>query len=51
MLVEAPKTTIPRLIQRMQEKEDLWLREKNILETVRDSGRSLITRNGENCRK
>ena len=34
MLVEAPKTTIPRVIQRMQEKEELWIQEKCLLETV-----------------
>lgn len=34
MLIEAPKTTIPRLIQRMQEKEELWIQEKSLLEMV-----------------
>jgi hypothetical protein len=48
MLVEAPKTTIPRLIQRMEEKEDIWIREKSLLETVSDFDYGLIHRNGEN---
>lgn len=48
MLVEAPKTTIPRLIQRMEEKEDIWIREKSLLETVSDFDYALIHRNGEN---
>ena len=50
MLVEAPKTTIPRLIQRMQEKEDIWIREKSLLETVSDSDNALIHRIGESYR-
>ena len=48
MLVEAPKTTIPRLIQRMEEKEDILIREKSLLETVSDFDYGLIHRNGEN---
>ena len=48
MLVEAPKTTNPRLIQRMEEKEDIWIREKSLLETVSDFDYGLIHRNGEN---
>lgn len=32
--MEAPQSTIPRLIRRMKKKEEQWIKEKEVLEEV-----------------
>lgn len=40
--MEAPQSTIPRLIRRMKKKEEQWIREKEVLEEVAAGGESDI---------
>ena len=40
--MEAPQSTIPRLIRRMKNKEEKWIREKEVLEEVAAGGESDI---------
>ena len=38
MLENAPKTTLPRVLKRLREQEERWVKERNVLEAVGKRG-------------